>query len=68
MNEHEKRWLKPGEVAENLSVHLKTVYRLIYCYGLPAVKLKGVGWTIDRKRLDALMEGEMEDSERGGEG
>jgi hypothetical protein len=32
------------------------------------VKLKGVGWTIDRKRLDALIEGEMEDSKRGGEG
>jgi excisionase family DNA binding protein len=26
----EKRWMKPKEMAEYLSVHVKTIYRMIY--------------------------------------
>jgi len=64
MEKRERRWMKPREVAEYLSVHPMTVYSLIYSHRLPAIKLKGVGWRIDRKRLDAQMEGEIEDGER----
>ena len=64
MEKRERRWMKPCEVAEYLSVHPMTVYSLIYSHRLPAIKLKGVGWRIDRKRLDAQMEGEIEDGER----
>jgi excisionase family DNA binding protein len=56
--------MRPGEVAEYLSIHLQTVYRLINSRQLPAAKLKGVGWRIDRKQLDALMEREIEERDR----
>jgi hypothetical protein len=32
--------------------------------GLLAVKTNRAGWRTDKKRLDALMEGELEDRER----
>lgn len=64
MEKNEKRWMRPREVAEYLSIHLQTVYKLINSRQLPAVKLKGVGWRIDRKRLDSTMEGEIEERER----
>ena len=48
MEKGEKRWMKAREVADYLSVHRVTVYRMLYAHGLPGVKLKGVGWRIDR--------------------
>jgi excisionase family DNA binding protein len=64
MEKGEKRWMIAGEVADYLSVHRVTVYRVLYAHGLPGVKLKGLGWRIDRKKLDNWMEGEMEERER----
>jgi excisionase family DNA binding protein len=64
MEKGDKSWMKPREAAEYLSVHLKTIYSLVNTHQLPAVKLKGVGWRIDRKRLDAQMEGEIEERDR----
>jgi len=52
MEKGEKRWMKTGEVADYLSVHRVTVYRMLYAHRLPGVKLKEVGWRIDRKQLD----------------
>jgi excisionase family DNA binding protein len=63
MEKEEKRWMKAHEAAEYLSINLKTVYSLVQSHQLPAVKLKGVGWRIDRKRLDAIMEKEIEERE-----
>lgn len=60
----EKRWMKPKEVAEYLSVHLKTIYRMLYVHQIPAVKVKGAGWRIDRKKLNEMLGGEMEEMER----
>jgi len=48
MEKGEKRWMKAGEAADYLSVHRVTIYRMLYAHGLPGVKLKGVGWRIDR--------------------
>jgi len=56
--------MKPKEVAEYLSVHPKTVYRMLYAHQIPAVKVKGTGWRIDRRKLDEMLEGEMEEMER----
>lgn len=64
MENREKRWMKPKEVAEYLSVHVKTIYRMLYAHQLPAVKIKGAGWRIDRKKLDNMLEGEVEENER----
>jgi excisionase family DNA binding protein len=64
MEKQEKRWMKPKEAAEYLSVHLHTVYRMLHCHELPGVKLKGAGWRVDRKKLDAFMEGQIEDREK----
>jgi excisionase family DNA binding protein len=63
MEKDDKRWMKPNEVAAYLSVNAKTVYRLLYSHGLPGVKLKDVGWRIDRKRLDDWIEGQMRERE-----
>lgn len=59
----EKRWMKPKEVAEYLSVHTVTVYRMLYANQIPAVKVKGAGWRMDRKKLDEMLEGEIEERE-----
>lgn len=59
----EKRWMKPKEVAEYLSVHLVTVYRMLYAHQIPAVKVRGAGWRIGRKKLDEMLEGEIEERE-----
>jgi len=64
MEKGEKRWMKAAEVADYLSVHRVTVYRMLYAHRLSGLKIKGVGWRIDRKRLDNWMEGEMEERER----
>jgi len=64
MEKVKKRWLKPKEVAEYLSVHPKTIYRMIYANQLPSVRIKGAGWRIDRKKLDDMLEDEMEENER----
>ena len=36
-----KRWIKPKEAADYLSVHVKTIYRMISMNQLPVVKIKG---------------------------
>lgn len=64
MDMDRKRWIKPKEAADYLSVHLKTIYRMIYMNRLPAVKIKGAGWRIDRKKLDDMLEEEIEEKER----
>ncbi|MGB2764543.1 MAG: helix-turn-helix domain-containing protein [Candidatus Aminicenantaceae bacterium] len=64
MEKDRKRWMKPKEVAEYFSVHVKTIYRMISAHELPGVKIKGAGWRIDRKKLDNMLEGEMEERER----
>jgi excisionase family DNA binding protein len=64
MEKQEKRWMKADEAAEYLSINLQTVYRLMLCRQLPALKLKGVGWRVDRRRLEAMMEREIEERER----
>jgi excisionase family DNA binding protein len=64
MEKDDKRWIKPKEAAAYLSINLKTVYRLLYARGLPGVKLQGIGWRIDRKRLDNWMEGQMDEREQ----
>jgi len=64
MKKDNKRWMRPKEVAEYLSVHVKTIYRMLCAHQLPAVKIKGAGWRIDRKKLDEMIEGEMEEKER----
>jgi excisionase family DNA binding protein len=58
MDKDRKRWIKPKEAADYLSIHVKTIYRMIYMNHLPAVKIKGAGWRIDRKKLDEMLEGE----------
>ena len=63
MEKREKRWMKIREAAEYLSVHPVTIYRMISAHQLPAVKIKGAGWRIDRKKLDDMLEGEMEERE-----
>ncbi len=55
--------MKVKEVADYLSISQDNVYRLLYTHKLPGVKLEGVGWRIDRKKLDNWIEGEMEDRE-----
>jgi excisionase family DNA binding protein len=50
--------------AEYLSINLNTVYNLMITRQLPAVKMKGVGWRVDRKKLDEAMEGEIEERGR----
>jgi len=64
MEKQDKRWMKADEAAEYLSINLQTVYRLMLCRQLPAVKLKGVGWRVDRRRLEAMMEREIEEREK----
>lgn len=64
MEKDRKRWMKPKEAADYLSVHLKTIYRMISMHQPPAVKIKGAGWRIDRKKLDDMLDGEMEKRER----
>lgn len=64
MGKNDKRWMKAKEVAEYLSVHPHTVYRLLLVNGLPAVKLKGIGWRIDRKKLEDWIERQAEERER----
>lgn len=64
MEKDDKRWMKPKEAAMYLSINLKTVYRLLNAHGLPGVKLQGIGWRIDRKRLDNWMEGQMDEREQ----
>lgn len=66
MNKKEKRWMKVKEVADYLSINQVSVYRLLYAHKLPGVKLEGVGWRIDRKKLDNWIEGEMEDKKKDG--
>ncbi len=56
--------MKSKEVAEFLSVHPHTVYRLLLVNGLPAVKLNGIGWRIDRKRLEGWIERQTQERER----
>jgi excisionase family DNA binding protein len=63
MKSGNKRWMKSKEVAEYLSVHPNHVYRLLYAHKLPGVKLKGIGWRIDRKKLESWINEEMEDRE-----
>ena len=60
----EKRWITPKETATYLSVNLKAVYRMIYMHQLPAVKIKGAGWRIDRRKLDKMLESKIEERER----
>ncbi len=64
MEKDRKRWMEPKEAVDCLSVHLKTIYRMISMHQLPAVKIKGAGWRIDPKKLDDMLEGEMEERER----
>lgn len=47
MEKVKKRWVKPKEAAEYLSVHVKTIYRMLYANQLPALRIKGAGWRID---------------------
>ena len=60
MDKKRKRWIKPKEAVDYLSVHVKTIYRMISVHKIPAVKIKGAGWRIDRKKLDEMLEEEME--------
>jgi len=60
----EKRWMKPKEAAAYLSVNLKTVYRLLCTHGLPGAKLQGIGWRIDRRKLDQWIESQIGEREQ----
>ena len=64
MDKYRKKWINPKEAADYLSVHVKTIYRMIYMNHLPAVKIKGAGWMIDRKKLDDMLEKEIDENER----
>ena len=64
MEKDDKRWMKPKEAAAYLSINLTSVYRLLCSHGLPGVKLPGIGWRIDRKKLDTWIESQMEEREQ----
>ena len=64
MEKREKRWIKIKEAAEYLSVNPKTIYRMLSAHQIPGIKIKGAGWRIDRKKLDKMLEEEMEERER----
>jgi len=64
MEKDRKRWMKIREAAEYLSVNPSTIYRMLSAHQIPGIKIKGAGWRIDRKKLDDMLEGEMEERER----
>lgn len=63
MEKVRKRWMKIKEAAEYLSVNPSTIYRMLWAHEIPGIKIKGAGWRIDRKKLDDMLEGEMEERE-----
>ncbi len=51
-----EKYYKPEEVAENLKVHIKTIYNWIKNGTLKAVKI-GQVWRISESELKRLLEG-----------
>ncbi len=66
-NISDRRWITPKEAANYLSIHLHSVYKLLAQHKLPGAKMPGVGWRIDRKKIDEWFETEIKDRERGWE-
>jgi len=64
MEKDRKKWMKVKEVAEYLSVNASTVYRMLSAHQIPGIRIKGAGWRIDRKKLDEMLDDEMEERER----
>jgi len=55
----ERRFLRPKEALEYIGGgNIKSFYRLLKAERLPARKIKGLGWRIDRLALDAMLTGE----------
>ena len=64
MEKDKKRWMKIKETAEYLSVNTSTIYRMLSAHQIPGIKIKGAGWRIDRRKLDKMLEDEMEEREK----
>jgi hypothetical protein len=52
----QRRWLKPKEVAKILDCHLQSIYSGLLSGDLPGAKIKGVGWRVDIKAINEMME------------
>ena len=64
MERNRKKWMRIKEVAEYLSVNTSTIYRMLYAHQIPGIRIKGAGWRIDRKKLDEMLDDEMEEREK----
>jgi len=51
----ERRWISPKECSLYLNLHLKSIYRLISQYEIPAVKIGG-SVRVDLKALNEKLE------------
>ena len=51
----ERRWISARETSEYISIHLKSVYRLIDRGEIPAAKIGG-SVRVDLKRLTEILE------------
>lgn len=54
-----RRWISPKEASKYLSLHLMTIYQLIYADKLPAVRI-GRSVRVDLKALEAMLEAQVE--------
>lgn len=56
MNIENLRWLKPAQAAIMMSTSKKSIYRMLALGSLPgAVKVKHLGWRIDKHRLEEYL-------------
>jgi excisionase family DNA binding protein len=52
----ERRWLKVREAAGVLSLHPQSLYDALLSGKIPGAKLSGLGWRVDIKAVNEMME------------
>lgn len=55
-----RHWVRPREFSSLYGISSKHVYTLLARKLLPAVKRRGVGWLIDRRKFELELQAGME--------